>query len=232
MSLSGETVRKRGWWIGAVGGLVFAVAMGFGTQAYQEDREDRDRAGLGIGGTAEVPEPVDMVRDLLAQEGQIAVHPELADRIKPEHLERAREILAAAPSEPARHIAYAPRPAELDTGYTSAGALAQWMHAVGEEGHYVMFFDDGSAQVEAIGMRTEYLSDGAKGQPGPVLVRVAEDVAQWEAEPERAEYEPSDEWGGLFGGVMAGLLIGSFTVVPLFLFLRWLVGRRRFKEFS
>lgn len=230
MRMSREEARDRDWWFGVLGGLVFAVVMGLGTQAYQENRETRDREALGIGGTDDVPAPVDMVRDLLDQEGQIVVHPELVDRIKPEQLERAREILAAAPSEPARHIAYAPRPAELDTGYTNTGALGQWMHSIGEAGHYVMIFDDGSTQVEAIGMRGEYLSDGAKGQPGPALVRVAQQVAEWGSEPERATTAGSDDWGGPFGGMMAGLLIGAFTIVPLFFLLRWSVGRRRYKE--
>lgn len=231
MKLSREVVQQRGWWIGALGGLVFAVVMGLGTQAYQEGREDRDRAALGIGGTDNVPAPVDMVRDLLEQEGQIVVHPELVDRITPEDLERARELLAAAPSEPARRIAYAPRPAELDSGYTNSGALGQWMHSIGEEGHYVMIFDDGSTQIEAIGMRSEYLSDGAKGQPGPALVRVAEQVAEWENEPEwETSTGGSDDFGGPFGGVMAGLMIGAMTVVPLFYLLRWSVGRARYKE--
>lgn len=233
MNLSREFVREQGWWFGAIGGLVLAVVVGIGTYAYQEGREARDRASLGVGATEDAPPPVDMVRELLAEEGQIVVHPELVDRIEPEYLERARELLAAAPSEPARRIAYVPRPAELHTGYTRAGALGQWMHDIGEEGHYVMIFDDGSAEVQAIGMRGEFLSDGAKGQPGPVLVRVAEQVAEWESEPEWATAGGSgDEFEAFLGGVMAGLMIGLVTVVPLFLALRWFVGRRRFKEFG
>lgn len=231
MTMSSQVVRERGWWIGAIGGLVVAVALGFGAQAYQVDREGQDRAALGIGGTDDIPAPVDMVRDLLAEEGQLVVHPELVERIKPEDLERARAILADAPSSPARRIAYAPRPDGLDVGYTNSGAIAQWMHAIGEEGHYVMVFDDGTVEVEAIGMESEYILGGAKGQPGPALVRVAEEAAEWSEELEESSVsDPSNTWEEAFDGVMGGLVLGAFTVVPLFFLLRWSVGRRRYKE--
>lgn len=233
MKWSRETVRQRGWWFGALGGLVFAVAVGLGTQAYQEQREAQDRRAVIGTATDDVPGPVDMVRDLLAQDEQIVVHPDVADRIDPEYLERARVLLADAPPGLARHIAYAPGAVgDLDAGYTRSGAMAQWMAGLGEEGHYVMMFDDGRGEIETIGVESEYLSDGSdKGQPGPVLVRVAEQVAAWGDGEEYSASGEYDEWGGPVDGVMAGLMLGAFTIVPFFFLLRWFVGRRRFKEF-
>lgn len=229
-------VRRHGWWLGSAVGAAVAVAAGLGAQAYQEQRQEADLAALdaSLVGAADVPPPGDTIRDLLAQEGPLAVHPDLQDGVEPEQLRRAREVLEGAGESPARRVGYLPRPEGLAAGYTTSGALVQWMDAIGEEGHYVLVFEGGSTQVGAIGLEQEYLDAEAKGQPGPALLRVATEVAQWPAEPETDPderwAEPDDEFGGLWGGLAAGVLIAAVTVVPIFAVVRFLAARRRTEE--
>lgn len=222
--------RRGGWVIGAVAGIALGVLAGLGTQAWQEDRQAADLAQRDrvLGEGKDVPPPVDAVRALLEQsESRVAVDPRLADRVDETQLAQAREALAGA--TPPRHLAYLRYPDSLDEGYTNSGAAAQWAAAIGETGHYVVVYDNGSKQVASIGLEDEYLDANTRGQPGPALVRAAEELATWPATPEQPPRGPSenDYWGGIAGGIGAGVLFGALGVLPLFALVRWLVGRPR-----
>ncbi|MCY7400549.1 MAG: hypothetical protein LH477_06275 [Nocardioides sp.] len=223
-------VRTAGWVIGAVVGIVTGTVLAVAVQGWQESREDADVASRAevFGRQDVVPPPGDAVRALVAQDTRVAVDPLLADRLPEEDRARAEEILAGSPV-PAR-IAYLSYPDSNEVGYTTTGAAAQWQTAVGEEGHYVVLWDNGSTQVCAVGLEAPYVDTRTQGQPGPALVRLAEEMTTWEAEPLATEPDApsdSDYWGGTGGGIAAGGLMGAFGVVPLFLLLRWYVGTRR-----
>lgn len=219
--------RTYGWVIGAVVGLASAVGTGLAVHDFQEDRAQRDLSArvAEFERVDEVPSPVDAVRELVDQPGRAAVDPELKDRVGKDHLARAEAVLATAET-PAR-VAYLRAPAS-DSGYVRPGAAAQWAHAVGEQGFYVMLFDDGSAEVQTIGLEEHYLDARVKGQPGPALVRIAEEIVAWEAE-ERTMTPPGDfdEWGGPVDGVLFALMAGGFIVAPGFYLLRMFTARER-----
>lgn len=229
MSTGTPMWRASGWVIGAVVGLGVALGSGVAVQQAQEDREDRDidsrlAAFERVG--KDVPAPVDAVRALLDQPGPVVVDPLVADRVSPEDLARA-EALVRAGDVPS-HLAYLSAPLP-HAGYSASGALAQWAAAVGATGHYVILFDNGTAGVGSLGLEEEYLgSVQVKGQPGPALVRIAEEMTTWEAE-ERVVQPPSDEddWGGISGGVVGLLFAGGLLVVPAFLILRHFLTQRR-----
>lgn len=225
-------VRTAGWVIGAVVGVAAGAGAAVVVQDWQEDREAADVARRAeVFGTQDVvPPPGDAVRSLVEQESRVAVDPLLADRLPEEDRARADEILAGS-AVPAR-IAYLSYPDSNDVGYTTGGAAAQWRTAVGEEGHYVVLWDNGNTEVGAVGLEDHYVDTRTEGQPGPALVRLAEEMATWEAEPLATEPdEPNDfdYWGGTGGGIAAAGLMGAFGVVPAFLLLRWFVGSRRRK---
>lgn len=230
-------MRRNGWWIAGAAGVVVAVATGLGVQNYQEDRQAEDLAALdaSIIGDSEIPPPGDTVRDLIEQDGPLVVHPELVDDVPQAQLRRARAVLEAADQSPVRRVGYLPRPEGLDAGYTARGALHQWMDAVGEEGHYVLLFKGGTTEIGSVGLEREYLSiEAAKGQPGAALVRVATEVAEWTTHPEADRRDrvqrQSDYWGGFWGGLAAGGMIASVTVLPFYALVRYVVKRRRTKE--
>ena len=224
--------RPLGWVVGALVGVVAGTAVGFATQAWQDSREasDLERRVAADDYQVVVPEPVDAIRDLLAQDSRVVIDPLLADRVPEDDLRRAEELLDGSPV-PAR-IAYLTYPADTTTGYTPSGAGPQWWTNVGEEGHYVVLWSNGNTAVGAVGLEPEYVAGRTEGQPGPALVRIAEEMATWDAVPaDEGPYEPSDfdYWSGIGGGIAAALLFGSFIVVPVFLLLRWYVGSRRRK---
>lgn len=224
--------RIAGWTAGAVAGAVVGVLLATTLQDWQETREARDveRRAEVFGRTDEVPAPGDAVRALLAQDSRVAIDPLLAERLPDDDVSRAEAILADA-SVPAR-IAYLTYPETSDEGYTTSGAAAQWSTSVGEEGHYVVLWDNGRTESVAVGVEPHYVDARTDGQPGPALVRVAAEMAAWEAEAlptAPAEPNHSDYWGGVGGGIAAAALFGGFIVLPLFALLRWYVGSRRRK---
>ncbi|WP_110239338.1 hypothetical protein [Nocardioides gilvus] len=219
--------RTYGWVIGCVVGLASAVGAGVAMQEFQEGREQRDLSAriAEFERGEELPAPVDAVRQLLEQPGRVAVDPELSDRVGEQHLARVEAALARAEA-PAR-VAYLRAPL-LDSGYRPSGAAAQWAHAIGERGFYVVLFDDGRAEIQTIDLEKPYLDAQVKGQPGPAMVRIAEEMATWEAE-ERTMTPVSDfdEWGGFTDGAVFALLAGGFVVAPAFFALRAFSSRKR-----
>lgn len=224
--------RPTGWAVGAVIGIVVGIAVALSVQGWQESREasDIERRADAFVQEDVVPAPVDAIRELLAQDSRVVVDPLLEGQVSAEDRQRAEELLAASPV-PAR-IAYLSYPDDIDAGYTANGAGPQWWTGVGEEGHYVVLWDNGTTAVGAVGIEPDHLMDRTTGQPGPALERIAEEMATWEAvtlptEPD----EPGDfdYWSGVGGGLAATLLFGGLGVVPVFLLLRWYVGTRRRK---
>lgn len=224
-----RSIRTGGWPIGAVIGILAGVGAAGATQSWQESREAQDVAARAAAFHREeaVPPPGDAVRALLEQDGRVVIDPLLANRVPPEDLARAEEVLAQ--SQVPAHLAYLSYPDSGEVGYTVSGAPAQWMEGVGQDGHYLVLYDNGSARALGRGFEPEAVMTRTEGQPGPALVRVAEEMAQWEAVPASSEPDPpneSDYWGGVGGGLVAAALAG-FIVVPVFLVLRALVGSRR-----
>jgi hypothetical protein len=222
--------RVAGWSAGAAVGVVAGVLLGMATHNWQEAREARDidLRAEEFARTDVVPPPGDAVRALVEQDALVAVDPLLVDRVPGDDVRRAEAILEDA-SVPAR-IAYLAYPDTNDVGYTSSGAPVQWSTAVGEEGHYVVLWDNGGNTSVAVGLEPPYVETLTEGQPGPALVRIAAEMAAWEAEPlPTAPDEPSDfdYYDGVGGGIAAALLYGALGVVPAFLLLRWFVGSRR-----
>jgi hypothetical protein len=225
--------RAGGWVIGAVVGIAVGFGLAVATQDWQEAREasDIERRAEMFGREDVVPPPVDAVRSLIEQDGLVAVDPLMVDRVPEADRQRAEEILARSPV-PAR-IAYVAYPDSSDVGYTTTGAAAMWQAAIGEEGFYVVLFDNGLTETGALGLEDHYVSTQTKGQPGPALVRLAEEMVTWEAEPLPTAAEAphdNDYWGGIGGGIGAAVLFGALGVVPAFLLLRWYVGSRRRKD--
>jgi hypothetical protein len=225
-------IRRHGWAIGAVVGIVAGTALGLGTQAWQESREASDVAARAavFGQQDDVPGPVDTVRELLDQDTRVVVDPLLADRLPADDVARAEDALAGS-DVPAR-IAYLPYPDTNEVGYTTSGVGPQWWTGVGETGHYVVLWDSGSTVSGAVGLEEHYVETRTEGQPGPALVRLAQEMATWEADPLPTEPAPPgdvDEWGGLGGGIGFAALFGVVVVLPAFLVLRWWVGTRRRK---
>lgn len=218
------------WAVGAVVGAVTGTLVASGTQGWQESREAADVALRADAFHREdvVPPPGETVRALLAQDSRVVVDPLLADRLPEDDVERAEAILADA-TVPAR-IAYLRDPRSSDEGYTTSGAATQWSTGVGEEGHYVVLLDDGRTESVAVGLEEHYVDARTQGQPGPALVRLAAQMAAWEAQPLPTEPDPPgdfDYWDGVGGGLSAAALLGAFVVVPVFLLLRLYVGSRR-----
>lgn len=232
MSTRRHPVREAGWVIGAVVGVVAGTALAFVVQDWQEAREASDvqRRAEVFRSEEVVPAPGDAIRELLEQDSLVAVDPLLAARVPEADRQRAESILADS-AVPAR-IAYLPYPDGSDVGYTATGAAVQWSAAIGEEGHYVVLWDQGSHDSVAVGLEEEYVDTRTEGQPGPALIRLAAEMSSWEAVPLPTEPdEPSDfdYWQGIGGGIGAALVLGTLVVVPLFLLLRWFVGSRRRK---
>lgn len=228
MSAEGGPLRRRyGWWIGAVAGIASVLVTAPFVQEAQEEREARewDRRVEVFERPEEFPPPVDVVRELLEQDGRVVVAERLAARVDDESVARAEELLEST-AVPVR-IAYLPAP-ELESGYTASGAVAMWAGAVGEPGHYVGLFDDGTDEIYSIDHEDPYPDVETKGQPGPAILRMAQSAATWEVEPARvtpvSEYS---DWGDTDEGVMMGLVLVCFVVLPLFAGLRFAVGRLR-----
>jgi hypothetical protein len=225
-------VPAAGWVIGVAVGIVAGTALAVVVQDWQEAREASDvqRRADVFHREDVVPPPGDAIRSLLEQDALVAVDPLLADRVPEADRQRAEAILADS-SVPAR-IAYLSSPDGAEVGYTATGAAAQWSAAIGEEGHYVVLWDSGSTDSVAVGLEESYVDTRTEGQPGPALVRLAAEMSAWEAVPlptEPAEPNDFDYWDGVGGGIAAGLLLGTFVVVPVFFLLRWFVGTRRRK---
>jgi hypothetical protein len=225
-------IRRSAWAIGAVVGVVVGTALGLATQSWQESREASDVAARAavFGHQDDVPGPVDTVREILDQDARVVVDPRLADRLPADDVDRAEELLARS-RVPAR-IAYLVYPDTNHVGYTTSGVGPQWWTAVGETGHYVVLWDSGNTVSGAVGLEEHYVETRTQGQPGPALVRLAEEMATWDAEPLPTEPVPPselDEWGGAWGGIGFAALIGVLGVLPAFLVLRWWIGTRRRK---
>ncbi len=226
--------RSSGWVIGIVVGLLAGTGVALATQSWQEQREAEDIAARAAVFEAEqgemVPAPGDTVRALLSQQSPVVIDPLLARRVSEADLARVVQVLEGA-AVPAR-LAYVRYPRTWD-GFTPSGVAVQWSSGVGETGHYVVLFDNGSARTSAVGLEDPDVSANGDGQPGPALVRIAEDMATWEAEPLPTGPKPLndfDYWGGLGGGVVAGLLFGLFLVLPLHLLIYFGVGRLRARD--
>lgn len=225
--------RAGGWVIGAVVGIAAGSGMAVATQDWQESREasDLERRVEEFNHREVVPAPVDAVRELVEQDSLVAVDPLLADRLPAADRQRAEEILAQSPV--LARIAYLTYPDGIESGYTPSGAAGMWSTAVGEQGHYVVLWDSGFHESVAVGLEDHYVGTRTKGQPGPALVRLAEEMATWEAEPlalKTDDLDQEDYWGGVGGGIMASTFFAGLGVLPLFLLLRWYVGSRRRKE--
>lgn len=223
----------RGWVIGAVVGIAAGSGVAVAAQDWQESRaaDDIERRADEFNRRDVVPAPVDAVRELVQQDSLVAVDPLLADRLPAADRQRAEEILAGSPV-PAR-IAYLSYPDGSDSGYTPSGAAGMWQAAVGEQGHYVVLWDSGYYESTALGLEDHYVSTRTEGQPGPALVRLAEEMATWEAEPlavKTSDLDQEDYWGGVGGGIMASTIFAAIGVLPLFFLLRWYVGSRRRKQ--
>lgn len=238
--MSGSVVQRRGWWIGSAAGVVVAVGVVAGSYVQQQAEGDpyATSGGLSRTATRDVPPPVDTVRALLAQDSPLAVHPDLVDTVDPKALRQAREVLEEAGQSPVRRVAYVPWDTSVHSGFTPSGAMAQWMDGVGEDGHYVMVFQGGSFLTGAIGLDDQYLRSGAEGQPGPALLRVATEVAQWPAES-RDGADGADRAGDdgelpLLGelalGTLAGGVLATLTVLPAFWGVRSRRKHRRTRE--
>lgn len=213
--------RRYGWGIGAAVGVAATLSLAPFVQEAQEEREAREweQRVAAFQRQEDYPPPPDVVRELLAQEGRVVIAERMADRIDPEDEARAEQLLAATPVTV--RVAYLPAPG-LEAGYNTSGAVATWAGAVGEPGHYVAIFDDGTDEVYSIDYEEPYLFDvGTKGQPGRVLVRVAEAAGGWEVE--REELRPvsdQDDWGGPWEGVLLAGLLVCFVLLPIHWFLR------------
>ncbi|WP_426241542.1 hypothetical protein [Nocardioides sp. LHG3406-4] len=225
--------RARGWWIGGAVGLLAGTGAAVLVLDHQESREAADTARRAevFGRREVVPPPGDAVRALVEQDTLVAVDPLLAGRVPEADRAQAEAILARSPV-PSR-IAFLRYPRGVYEGYTNTGAAAQWHEAVGERGYYVVLWDSGSTESGAVGLEDPFVGTRTQGQPGPALVRLAEEMVTWEAQPlpTRPDAPSSqDYWGGIGGGIAAALLMGAFGVLPLFLLLRWYVGSRRLRE--
>lgn len=221
---SSPLVRRAGWVIGAVVGAL--VAGGVGSMVWDSEQERAaeqwEKRQAAHARVEQVPPPADVVSEIAAQDRAVVMPARIAGRVDPQVREQAEAALAGV-EVPVR-LAYLPAPT-LHNGYTSSGAPAMWAEAVGEEGFYVVVYDDGSAEVTSPGYEEPYLYDiETKGQPGPVLLRTAQAAAEWV--PERDVVRPPsdfDYWDGWGGGIAAAGLFGLFVVVPIFLGLRLLV---------
>lgn len=202
-------IRRHGWAIGAVVGIAAGIALGLGTQSWQESREASDIAARAavFAHQDDVPGPVDTVQDLLDQETRVVVDPMLADRLPADDLSRAEEVLAGA--RVSARIAYLAYPDTNEVGYTTSGVGPQWWTGVGETGHYVVLWDNGNTVTGAVGLDEPYVESRTEGQPGPALVRLAQEMATWEADPLPTEPAPPDdfdEWGGPWSSTGYGSL--------------------------
>lgn len=227
--------RERWFWVSVPIGLAVGLASGLGLWNWQLDREQDDlaeRARLLQTGPSEVdapPPPGEELRALIAQDGPVVIDEAVADQISDEQLARAREILTV--SGKPLHLAFMRKPDYMYDGYTTEGALATWAHDVGEDGHYVVLWTGGRADVHSVGFDEEYLWEEAEGQPGPALVRVAEVMAEFSLDDEEDD-EPTvtrddrDYWGGAGGGVGIAFLLVFFVLLPAYAGLFALARRR------
>lgn len=233
---SRRPARERWFWISIPIGVVVALAAGIGLWNWQLDREEADlaeRARLlqtGALEVSDVPPPGEELRALIAQDGPVVIDPTVADQISDEQLSRATEVLTL--SGKPLHLAFMRKPDYMYDGYTTAGAVATWAHHVGEDGHYVVLWTGGRADVLSVGFDNEYMWEEAQGQPGPALVRVAEAMTEFSLDDEEEETptgtrDDRDYWGGTGGGVGIALLVVFFVVLPLHAGLYAVMLRRR-----
>lgn len=220
--------RRHGWVIGVVLGILAGTGAGVWTWDREQERQDRqwvDRVEA-FERTEEVPPPADVVQELVDQDTRIAVAHSLEGGVDAALRAQAEKVVAGAPVT--THIGYLPAPSTRN-GYTNSGAPTMWAAAVNEPGHYVVIYDDGTSEVASIAYEEPFLYDvETRGQPGQVLLRMAEGAVEWEPEDLRLKpMNTQDYWGGVGGGVAAVLLFGGFIVVPLFLGLRLLVSLLR-----
>ncbi|MGN0064638.1 MAG: hypothetical protein ACI379_10385 [Nocardioides sp.] len=231
--------RRWGWPVGLLVGAILGGTTG--TLYWQHDsaRAAADRARVEQvldddqrTRTEGLPAPTEVVREVVraSREHSVVVAPSLADQVSEEDLAQARSLLYA--SEVEGFLALAPKPDDGRLGYNNSSFSAMWMDGVRRDGHYVVLWTDGRTESAARGMDDEYVdTELSRGQPGKALVRIAEQMATWEAEPEyEVDWETRDAqdyWGGVGGGAGLFVVIGGFLVLPLFLALRWAVSRRR-----
>ncbi len=219
--------REQGWYVGAVIGIMVGIGAGAMTQTWQEQRQTAQvaEAQAALDRVEVVPPPGETVRALLAQESSVVVDPLLADRVSASDLAQVETILAADGVQ--TRIAYVHHPDRHD-GFTESGLARQWSTGVGEVGHYVVLFDDGYKEFDALGLADDYVLTDVEGQPGPALIRLAEDVSMWKENlPPTAPDAPRDSaWGGTFRGLVTAVCVNMLVVVPLFLLLRSIVSVR------
>lgn len=152
------------WWVG-----------GLGDEGYRY--EDKKQTAM--------PAPGEILREVLARKDErVVVSRELTSLVAPADLARARRILEAA--EVPAWIFLIPQDDPMDGSYTQHGAAevlgANVTH--GKPGYVVTLYPDGQNVVSEQGGVEGALVEST-GRPGPALVRMAEEIATWSAEPEQ-----------------------------------------------
>lgn len=151
------------WWLG-----------GLGDAGYGDENKKQ---------TA-MPAPGEILREVLdRQDERVVVSRELTSLVTPADLATAQSILKAA-DVPA-WIFLIPQDDPMDGSYTQYGAAeVLGTHvADGKPGYVVTLYPDGQSVVSEQG-GVDGNSLESTGRPGPALIRMAEEIATWSAEPE------------------------------------------------
>ncbi len=146
------------------------------------------------------------------QETGFYVGPELRDELTPAQVAGIEEIIAGA--EVPLFIVWWDE--ARDAGYnTPYAALDQLRVGVGREGYYALVTEGYVPLLEAVGHASPYIDADGKGRPADSLTRIATEMAEL---PPRADIRPapeSDYWGGVGGGITAGLLFAGLGYLGL-----------------
>lgn len=146
------------------------------------------------------------------QETGFYVGPELRDELTPAQVADIEEIIGGA--EVPLFIVWWDR--ARDAGYnTPYAALDQLRVGVDREGYYAVVTEGYMPVLEAVGYEAPYIRADGKGRPADALTRIATEMAELPPRVDAPSGERSDYWGGVGGGIAAGLLFAGLAYLGL-----------------
>lgn len=142
------------------------------------------------------------------------VGPELRDELTPDEVAGIERIIKGA--EVPLYVVWWND--ARDAGFTTPyAALDQLRVGVGEDGYYAVVTEGYIPLLEAVGYSTPYIDADGKGRPADALTRIVTEMAELPPEVDAAPGPRSDYWGGVGGGLAAGLLFGGLAYLGLLL---------------
>ncbi len=203
---------------GAVAAVAVAVGAGVaaGTLPGHHPEVEQisfDQRNLAVAASHPIGDRVQAAVDGVQETG-FYVGPELRDELTPAEVDRIERVIAGA--EARLFVVWWDQ--ARDAGYnTPYAALDQLRAGVGEDGYYAVVTEGYIPLLESVGYQSPYIDADGKGRPAEALTQIVREMAQIPPSEDTPPGPRSDYWGGVGGGIAAGLLFGGLAYLGLLL---------------